>query len=150
MKGTRQKEILDIIESRSIETQEELLDALRAKGFYATQATISRDIRQLHLIKERTGTGHYRYTQSVHKHASDFEARLRTIFKESVTSFDVAQNIVVVNTMPGLASAACSALDSMDIDKLVGTLAGDDTAILIMRNNEAAEQFCDEIHDMLN
>jgi transcriptional regulator of arginine metabolism len=75
--------------------------------------------------------------------------RLRTIFKEAVTSFDVAQNIVVVKTMPGLAPAACSTLDSMHIPDMVGTLAGDDTALLIMRTNGAAEGFCSEIHRML-
>ena len=150
MKNTRQNEILDIIETTNVETQEELRQALRARGFNATQATISRDIKQLHLVKERSGAGHYHYARSNRKHNSDVEVRLRTIFKESVTSFDVAQNIVVVNTMPGLASAACSALDAMEIDKLVGTLAGDDTAILIMRTNDAAAEFCSEIHNMLN
>ena len=75
--------------------------------------------------------------------------RLRTIFKEGVTSFDVAQNIVVLKTMPGLASAACAAIDGMDIANLVGSLAGDDTAILIMRTNEDAAEFCNEIHSML-
>lgn len=150
MKGTRQAEILKIIERVDVETQEQLLDELRRRGFSSTQATISRDIKQLHLVKELTGAGRYRYTRSEHKSAADFAGRLRTIFKESVTSFDVAQNIVVINTMPGLASAACSALDSMDIDQMVGTLAGDDTAILIMRTNEAAAEFCSEIHKMLN
>ena len=70
-------------------------------------------------------------------------------FRECVTSFDVAQNIVVINTMPGLASAAAAALDGMEIPSMVGSLAGDDTAILIMRTNEAAEEFCDKIHEML-
>ena len=150
MKSSRQNEILNIIESTNVETQEELREALRARGYNATQATISRDIKQLHLVKERSGGGHSHYARSARKHNSDVEARLRTIFKESVTSFDVAQNIVVVNTMPGLASAACSALDAMEIDKLVGTLAGDDTAILIMRTNDAAAEFCSEMHNMLN
>ena len=150
MKGTRQAEILKIITQSDVETQEQLLEELRQRGFNATQATISRDIKQLHLVKELAGSGRYRYTQSQRRHTLDFAGRLRTIFKESVTSFDVAQNIVVINTMPGLASAACSALDSMDIDQMVGTLAGDDTAILIMRTNEAAAEFCSEIHKMLN
>ena len=150
MKGTRQAEILKIIAQTDVETQEQLLDELRRRGFSATQATISRDIKQLHLVKELAGTGRYRYNQSERKHSMDFAGRRRTIFKESVTSFDVAQNIVVINTMPGLASAACSALDSMDIDQMVGTLAGDDTAILIMRTNDAAAEFCSEIHTMLN
>ena len=150
MKGTRQAEILKIIESVDVETQEQLLEELRRRGFASTQATISRDIKQLHLVKELAGTGRYRYALSERKHTADFSSRLRTIFKEGVTSFDVAQNIVVLNTMPGLASAACSALDSMEIDQVVGTLAGDDTAILIMRTNDAAAEFCSEIHKMLN
>ena len=150
MKGPRQAEILRIVESMDIETQEQLLDELRSRGFSTTQATISRDIKQLHLVKELTGGGRYRYALSERKNAMNLAGRLRTIFKESVTSFDVAQNIVVINTMPGLAPAACSTLDAMDIDQMVGTLAGDDTAILIMRTNEAAAEFCSEIHKMLS
>ena len=115
----------------------------------STQATISRDIKQLHLVKELTGYGSYRYTVSERKASQNVAGRLRTIFKESITSFDVAQNIVVLKTMPGLAPAACAAIDGMEIDHLVGSLAGDDTAILIMRTNEAAQEFCSEIHKML-
>ena len=86
---------------------------------------------------------------SERKTSLNFAGRLRTIFKEGVTSFDMAQNIVVVKTMPGLASAACAAVDGMEIPDLVGSLAGDDTALLIMRTNEAAAEFCNEIHKML-
>lgn len=150
MKGTRQAEILKIIDSMNVETQEQLLEELSRRGYPSTQATISRDMKQLHLMKELTESGHYRYVLPERKHAMNFASRLRTIFKESVTSFDVAQNIVVINTMPGLASAACFALDSMKLDQIVGTLAGDDTAILIMRTSEAAEEFCSEVRSMLN
>lgn len=149
MKGTRQAEILRIISEVEVETQEQLLDELSRRGIHATQATISRDIKQLHLIKELTGQGTYKYVVSDRKTSLNFAERLRTIFRESITSFDVAQNIVVINTMPGLASAAAAALDSMDIPNMVGSLAGDDTAILIMRTNEAAEKFCQNIHEML-
>lgn len=103
----------------------------------------------MHLIKELTGQGKYKYVVSDRKTSLNFAERLRTIFRECITSFDVAQNIVVVNTMPGLASAAAAALDSMDIPDMVGSLAGDDTAILIMRTNDAAEEFCKNIHEML-
>lgn len=149
MKGTRQAEILRIITEVEVETQEQLLDELSKHGIHATQATISRDIKQLHLIKELTGHGTYKYVVSDRKTSLNFAERLRTIFRESITSFDVAQNIVVINTMPGLASAAAAALDSMDIPNMVGSLAGDDTAILIMRTNETAEEFCRNIHEML-
>ena len=149
MKSKRQQEILRIIGEKGIETQDQLLSELRVRGVQSTQATISRDIKELHLVKELTGYGVYKYAVSERKTSLNFAGRLRTIFKEGVTSFDLAQNIVVIKTMPGLASAACAALDGMDIPDMVGSLAGDDTAVLIMRTNEAAVAFCDEIHKML-
>ena len=149
MKNIRQREILNIIQEQDIDTQEQLLEALRARGFSTTQATISRDIKDLRLVKELTSSGGYRYDVSERKLPSAFDVRLRNIFKEGVVSVDVAQNIVVVRTMPGLASAACSALDSMDIDGMVGSLAGDDTGILIMRDSALAQQFSGEVHKLL-
>ena len=148
MKSKRQSEILRIIAEQDIETQEQMLESLRACGILATQATISRDIKELRLVKELSGGG-YRYASSERKGLADSDARLRNIFKEGVTSVDRAQNIVVVRTMPGLASAACSALDSMEIPGMVGSLAGDDTGILIMRDNDAAERFNQEVHKLL-
>ena len=141
MKSKRQEAILEIIEDAAIETQEQLLQALRARGYQSTQATISRDIKELHLVKEQTRDGTYRYAASLHRTAVNLTERLRTIFREAVTSFDLAQNLVVIKTMPGLAG--------MHIPGMVGTLAGDDTAILIMRTNEEAREFCSEIQQML-
>src|SRR5699024_8240099 len=138
MKAKRQQEILRIIEEQDIDTQDQLLSELRARGVQSTQATISRDIKELHLVKELTGYGAYRYAVSERKASLNFAGRLRTIFKEGVTSFDVAQNIVVLKTMPGLASAACAAIDVMDISSLVGSLTGDENAIINMRTNEDA------------
>ena len=148
MKRARQAEIMNIIQTVDVETQEQLLDELKARGYSATQATISRDIKELRLVKELSGGG-YRYASSERKGLADSEVRLRNIFKEGVTSVDLAQNIVVVRTMPGLASAACSALDSMEIPGMVGSLAGDDTGILIMRDNDAAERFNQEVHKLI-
>ena len=150
MKSKRQAEILRIIEEVDVETQDQLLAELKARGVSSTQATISRDIKELHLIKELTSYGTYKYVVSGRKTSLNFAGRLRTIFKEGVTSFDRAQNIVVLKTMPGLASAACADIDGMEISGLVGSLAGDDTALLIMRDNEKAASFCEEIHTMLN
>ena len=144
MKSKRQQEILRIIEERDVETQDQLLSELKARGVQSTQATISRDIKELHLVKELTGYGTYKYAVSKRKTSLNFAGRLRTIFKEGVISFDL-----VLKTMPGLASAACSAIDGMEIQNLVGSLAGDDTAILILRTNEDAAEFCNEIHKML-
>ncbi|MCI2107002.1 MAG: arginine repressor [Intestinimonas sp.] len=149
MKSNRQAEILRIIEQTDVETQDQLLAELKKCGITSTQATISRDIKELHLVKELTSYGTYKYAVSGRKLSLNFAGRLRTIFKEGVTSFDCAQNIVVLRTMPGLASAACAAIDGMEINGLVGSLAGDDTAILIMRDNGLAENFCNEIHKML-
>ena len=148
MKRARQAEILNIIQTEDVETQEQLLEELKARGYSATQATISRDIKELRLVKELSGGG-YRYASSERKGLADSDMRLRNIFKEGVTAVDLAQNIVVVRTMPGLASAACSALVSMEIPGMVASLAGDDTGILIMRDNAAAERFNQEVHKLL-
>ncbi len=149
MKNARQEEIVKIIQSMEIETQDQLLEVLRSRGFSTTQATISRDIKDLRMVKELTGSGGYRYAMSDRKSSAASDTRLRNIFKEGVVSAEVAQNIVVVRTMPGLASAACSALDGMEIEGMVGSLAGDDTGILIMRDNASAQQFVGEIHKLL-
>lgn len=148
MKSARQLEILNIVQSVDVETQEQLLEELKRRGFTTTQATISRDIKQLRLTKELAPGGSYRYAVSDRKSTANSASRLRNIFREGVTSVEVAQNIVVVKTMPGLASAACSALDSMEIRGMVGSLAGDDTGILIMRDNACAEAFNSEVHKL--
>ena len=149
MKNDRQAKILEIISTENIETQEQLLDRLQAHGITSTQATISRDIKQLHLIKEPMGQGMYKYAVSGNRTKLNFAERLRTIFRESISSIDSAQNIVVIKTMPGLASAACAAMDGMDFSFMVGSLAGDDTAFIVMRDTESALEFCKEIKEML-
>jgi transcriptional regulator of arginine metabolism len=149
MKFQRQAKIIEIITQESVETQEELSERLRKAGFIATQATISRDIKELRLVKRMTDNGSYRYTVSAKEGEPGFSPRLKTIFRESVTSFDFAQNIVVIKTLPGLASAACSAIDSMNASYILGTLAGDDTGFLVIRDTESAKMFVEEIRRML-
>ena len=149
MKNERKNAILEIIKSRDIETQNQLIEALRERGIQSTQATISRDIKELHLIKELTSRGTYSYSAAQTTDIYQHMARLRAIFKESVTSFVCAQNIVVIKTLPGLASAACSAIDGMNIKNLAGSIAGDDTAFLAMQDNESAQRFCKEIKGLL-
>lgn len=149
MKEKRQGEILSIIASTAVETQEQLLEELKRRGIGATQATISRDIKELHLVKELTGKGSYRYIQSQRKNAVNVTGRLKTIFREGVVSYDFAQNLVVVKTMPGLGPAAGAALDGMEIPGRVGSLAGDDTVLLILRTTENAKEFCETIREML-
>ena len=149
MKNDRQAMILEIISQENIETQEQLLARLRERGVTSTQATISRDIKQMHLVKEPVEQGVYKYTVSGNRTKLNFAEKLRTIFRESVTSFTYSQNIVVLKTVPGLASAACSALDNMAIAYMLGSLAGDDTAFLLMQDTESAAIFCEEIKAML-
>ena len=148
MKNARQKVILEIIANEDIETQNQLIEALHAAGVKSTQATISRDIKDLRLIKELTSKGTYRYVAPANEVANHSE-RLQTIFKECVTSIACAQNIVVIKTLPGLAPAACSAIDRMNIKNLAGTLAGDDTAFIAMQDNESALRLCEEVETYL-
>lgn len=148
MKSQRQAKIMEIISTTNVETQEQLLQELEAAGFRSTQATISRDIKELRIVKELTTLGTYRYTTAAKELPSTFSTRLNTIFRECVTRYDYAQNIVVIHTLPGLASAAASAIDAMNMSVVVGTLAGDDTVMVVMRDSNAAAQFCGEISNL--
>ena len=149
MKSKRQAKIMEIIANKNVETQEQLLALLQADGFRGTQATISRDIKELRIVKELTNMGTYRYSAPNSDVVNSFSTRLNTIFRECVTGFDYAQNIIVIRTLPGLASAAGSAIDSMNMGMIVGTLAGDDTVMVVMRDNNAAAAFCGEIRNLI-
>ena len=149
MKPDRQAVIREIISSQTIETQNQLMEALAARGVRSTQATVSRDIRDMRLVKDLGPDGRYRYQLPSKDITPEFDLKLRKIFRESITSYEVAQNIVVLKTLPGLASAACSALDSMKLPHLVGSLAGDDTAFLAMSDKDSAVEFCKLIEEML-
>ena len=150
MKSKRQQVILDIVEREDVETQEQLLLALKDLGVSTTPATISRDIKELGLVKELTPGGFYKYAVSQRKVDQDYAGRLRAIFREGVLSFDLAQNLIVLKTMPGLAHGVGSAIDNMEVPEVVGTVAGDDTALLVMRTAQAAEDFCTQVRQMLN
>ena len=150
MKSQRQAKILEIISNKDVETQEQLLSELQDSGFRGTQATISRDIKELRIVKELTSQGTYRYTTSSNELNGTFSARLNTIFRECVVSFDYAQNLIVIRTLPGLANAAASAIDAMNMSTVVGSLAGDDTVMIVMRDINSAATFCGEIRSLLN
>lgn len=149
MKTQRQAKIMEIISNRNVETQEQLLQELQTSGFRCTQATISRDIKELRIVKELTSFGTYRYAAASDEVGSTFTGKLNTIFRECIISFDYAQNMIVIHTLPGLASAAASAIDAMDLSVVLGTLAGDDTVFVVMRDNNAAAAFCGEIKNLL-
>lgn len=150
MKSKRQAKIMEIISTTNVETQEQLLQELQSAGFTSTQATISRDIKELRIVKELTSFGTYRYTTAAREVPATFSGRLNTIFRECVTNFDYAQNIIVIHTLPGLANAAASALDAMNMSVVLGTIAGDDTVFIVMRDNNSAAAFCGEIKSLLN
>ena len=150
MKSQRQTKILEIISTKDVETQEQLIEELVKEGFHGTQATISRDIKELRIVKELTNLGTYRYTAAANEIDSNFSTRLNTIFRECVVSVDYAQNIIVIHTLPGLASAAGSAIDAMNANSILGTLAGDDTVMVVMRDNHSAALFCGEIRGLIN
>ncbi len=150
MKIQRQAKIMEIITTHNVETQEQLLEELENAGFRSTQATISRDIKELRIVKELTSFGTYRYTTSSNELNGSFSSRLNTIFRECITGFDYAQNMVVIHTMPGLASAAASAIDAMNMSVILGTLAGDDTVFVVMKDTNAAAAFCGEIKMLLS
>ena len=150
VKSQRQAKILEIISTINVETQEQLLQELEQAGFRSTQATSSRDIKELRIVNELTTLGTYRYTTAAKEVPTSFSNRLNTIFRECVTRYDYAQNLVVIHTLPGLAGAAASAIDSMNLSVVVGTLAGDDTVMVVMRDNNAAAQFCGEISNLTN
>ena len=142
MKSQRQAKIIEIISNTNVETQEQLLQELEDAGFRSTQ--------ELRIVKELTTLGTYRYTTSAKEVPTTFSSRLNAIFRECVTRYDYAQNIVVIHTLPGLANAAASAIDAMNMSVVVGTLAGDDTVMVVMRDSNAAAQFCGEISSLTN
>jgi transcriptional regulator of arginine metabolism len=150
MKSQRQAKILEIISNKNVETQEQLLAELQEAGFRGTQATISRDIKEMRIVKELTNLGTYRYAVSGTDLGVSFSSKLNTIFRECVVNVDYAQNIIVIHTLPGLASAAGAAIDAMNMRTVVGCLSGDDTVMVVMRDVASAASFCGEIQNLLN
>ena len=147
-KQNRQELILDIIAKNNVETQEQIIEKLGEEGYAVTQATISRDIRELRLTKISCGFGVYKYvvsTQESHSHS----AKYLNILKETVTNIDHAGNIVVVKTYAGMAQAAAAALDSMNWTEIIGSIAGDDTIMLVVRSADVARAFSLELSGLL-
>lgn len=149
MKLRRQSKIIEYIENLEIETQEELTEKLNLEGFNTTQATVSRDIKELRLVKVMSKNGTQKYATDTSSSAGNFSARLKSIFKDSVIKVDTAQNIVVIKTLPGLGSAAAASVDSLGNDEIVGSLAGDDTVFVAIKTSELAEKFAEKIKEML-
>ena len=138
MKNGRQKQILTIVSEHDVETQEELIVRLKASGFKATQATVSRDIKELRLIKMATENGHYKYVQSVGEDGKS-SAKFDNVLRERVISGRNAGPIVGVRTYAGMAMAAAAAVDAMQINCILGTIAGDDTIFIAVSDEVASD-----------
>lgn len=139
MKMRRHRKILEIIKNQVISTQEELADALRAAGFVVTQATVSRDIKDLRLVKITTGENAYRYGIPREQNFAQNEDRLRRMLQEMVTSIAESGNIVVLKTYPGNAHSVASLIDGANWPEVIGTVAGDDTILLVVKNPRKQE-----------
>ena len=149
MKSARHNLILEIIESMDIETQEELAEELKRRGVRVTQATVSRDIKELRLLKVLAENGGYKYA-TVERAEKGMNDRFARILAESVVNIEAVNNLVVINTLTASANAAGEAIDSMKWNEVLGTIAGDNTLLIIARSNEAVESLMARINGLLN
>ena len=150
MKKNRHKVILDLIKEYDIGTQEELLALLHEKGFDVTQATVSRDVKELRLLKTLSSNGIYKYTVEQPRADDGYNGMLDVLFQTSLTKVDYAGNICVIKCSPGLANAACATIDAMNIYDVVGTLAGDDTIFMLCRTPDEAANLAEMLNNMLS
>ncbi len=149
MKKNRHEAILALIEKEEIGTQEELMLKLNELGYKVTQATVSRDIKQLKLIKTPISSGQYKYS-GVNTDTEDFSGKYYSILAHSVTSVNYAGNMAVIKCYAGMAQAACAAVDNLNLDNVIGTLAGDDTIFLLCKDEACAAEFKMYIDGILN
>lgn len=148
MKAKRLNKILDIITTKNIETQEELAEELRKEGFQITQATISRDIKNLHLSKVLGKNGKYKYVLSVNK-PTVIDNQIMTILQTSITHVEYIEHMVVIKTLTASAGAVAEAIDQLGLEEVAGTLAGDNTIFIMFRNIKKAESFVRRIDSMI-
>lgn len=149
MKSERLAKVLELIDENEIDTQEELLRRLKEAGYDVTQATVSRDIKELRLVKVLSHNGRYRYSANLQQPKVDMSYKFHAIFSQSVQGVDFAGNMVAVKCFTGMANAACAALDSIHWNGVVGTLAGDDTIFVLMRSEERAAELVEELKNLL-
>ena len=150
MKSKRQEKILELIADHSVQTQEQLLAELNEAGFSTTQATISRDIKQLRIIKELGPNGVYRYATAPKPAEHTFSAKLNLIFRQCITSVDYAQNMIVVKTLDGMGMAVAVALDNMQNSEILGTIAGDDTVFCVVRTHNQAAVIIEKLYRIIH
>ena len=149
MRNNRHDAILSLIAGQNIETQQELTIALKKVGYEVTQATISRDIKELRLVKKLNESGRYVYVRNIPHREDDTAEKMSFIFSKSIVSCDHAMNTIVIKTLTGMAQGAAAALDSMHNPDFLGSIAGDDTIFIIARNEDSARKFCKKIKNMV-
>ena len=151
MKKNRQMKVLEIISKHDVETQDELIELLKAEEYYVTQATISRDIRELDLIKVSTQRGTYKYTVSSHaENEKKKTSHLGNALVSSLVSIDFAGNIIVVKTVPGMSNAIAIEIERIHRPEMLGCVAGDDTIIMVMRNEDKAMDVSARLRELLS
>lgn len=148
MKSARHKKLLEIINNHDIDTQEELMSRLKEAGFPVTQATISRDIKDLRIIKTLSETGSYRYF-CPYGGGMDSSAKFNSLFSDSATSVTAAGNIAAVKCHAGMAQAICTAMDAVHLEEVVATLAGDDTIFVLCRDDESARMVARKLNSLI-
>jgi transcriptional regulator of arginine metabolism len=148
MKSARQEKILEIINKYEVETQEDLISRLIDEGMAVTQATVSRDIRELKLTKVLTGRGSYRYIRSGQNRGTE-NVRFNNALADSIQNVDYAGNLIVLKTFPGLASAVATGIDAMHMIEMLGCVAGDDTIMIVARNEDVASEISEKLKSMM-
>ncbi len=148
MRNKRHAAILALIKEKSIETQQDLTIALATMGFEVTQATVSRDIKELRLIKKLNNDGHYVYAPHSDESSAGVSDKMSLILQKSITSVDYALNTIVIKTLTGMAQGAASVLDAMQFSEALGTIAGDDTIFVITKSEDAAQKLCKELRNL--
>lgn len=146
MKTKRQSKILEFVKNSNVETQDDLLRLLREDGYNVTQATISRDIKELRLVKSLGSDGKYHYVAATQEYSPDFPSRFFTIFNEAVIDVDNGMNTVCIHCHTGMAQAVCASMDSMHFPGIIGTLAGDDTIFILCSSTEEAVALVKELN----
>ncbi len=148
MKTKRQSRILELIRNNDIETQEELQSYLEREGFVVTQATVSRDIRDMKLTKISTNGGRQKYI-ALNETTEDLSEKYVRVLKDGYVSMDMAQNILVIKTVSGMAGAVCASIDAMNIHEIVGSIAGDDTIMCAIRTTEDTVQIMKKLRKII-
>ena len=148
MKTRRHAKILELIKAQDIDTQEELLRNLRACGFDVTQATVSRDIKELRLVKSLSGNGRYKYSTG-RENAKDISSKFYSLFGDSVLHVEAAGNMIVIKCMNGMAQAVCASMDTLNFEGFIGTLAGEDTIFIVCKSEQVAEDRQNDLRKLI-